>query len=148
MARRIRLFTIGFTRKSAREFFLGLKEAGVRKVLDIRLRNVSQLAGFAKKDDLAFFLRELCQCDYEHLPLLAPSKEILEGYRQKKIHWPEYEKRFKQLMRERKIEDFLTRDHLDHACLLCSEPTADKCHRRLVAEYLRRKLGNVEIVHL
>ena len=95
----INVFTIGFTKKNAEVFFTKLKEAGVKKIIDIRLNNVSQLSGFAKKDDLAFFLRELCNCRYRHEPLLAPTKDILDGYKKKKIDWSEYEKRFKDLLK-------------------------------------------------
>jgi uncharacterized protein (DUF488 family) len=144
----VRLFTIGFTRKTARDFFTALREAGVRRVVDVRLSNASQLAGFTKKGDLAYFLREIGGIDYVHRPELAPTKEILDGYKKKNLTWPEYEERFARLVAERQVETLLVPGDLDHACLLCSEPKADKCHRRLVAEYLRGKWGNVEIRHL
>jgi len=144
----IKLFTIGFTKKSAEVFFTKLKMAGIKKVLDIRLNNVSQLAGFAKRDDLIYFLRELCGCDYKHEPLLAPTNDILDDYRKKRIGWIEYETRFSKLMKEREIEKLLDSEELHGGCLLCSEPTPEKCHRRLVAEYLKDKLGNIEINHL
>jgi len=144
----VRLFTIGFTRKTARDFFTALREAGVRRVVDVRLSNASQLAGFTKKEDLAYFLREIGGIDYVHRPELAPTKEILDGYKKKNLTWPEYEERFARLVAERQVETLLVPGDLDHACLLCSEPKADKCHRRLVAEYLRGKWGNVEIRHL
>ena len=144
----VRLFTIGFTRKTARDFFTALREAGVRRVIDVRLNNASQLAGFTKKEDLAYFLREIGGIDYVHRPELAPTKEILDGYKKKNLTWPEYEERFARLVAERQVETLLVPGDLDHACLLCSEPKADKCHRRLVAEYLRGKWGNVEIRHL
>lgn len=145
---RIKLHTIGFTKKKAKTFFEVLKKAHVKRVIDIRLNNVSQLAGFAKRDDLTFFLKELCGCDYQHLPLMAPTKNILDDYKKKKIGWSEYEVQFDKLMEERKVETMITRDELDGACLLCSEPTAERCHRRLVAEYLKEKLGNIDIKHL
>ncbi len=116
--------------------------------MDIRLNNVSQLAGFTKKDDLEFFLQAIAGIEYKHSLKLAPTKEILDGYKKKKLSWPEYEERFSKVMIERQIEDLVTPEELDHACLLCSELTADKCHRRLVAEYLKSKWGNVEIHHL
>jgi len=144
----ITLFTIGFAKKSAREFFEILQQAGVRKLVDIRLNNVSQLAGFTKKNDLAYFLREIAGIDYSHKPDLAPTKEILDGYKKKTLTWAEYEERFTKVMAERRIENLVTPSDLDGACLLCSEPKADKCHRRLVAEYLRDKWGDVEIRHL
>lgn len=144
----IRLYTIGFTKKKAETFFGALKKAGIKRIIDVRLNNVSQLAGFAKRNDLTFFLKELCECDYRHIPLLAPTKDILDRYKNKKMSWTDYESQFDKLMKERKIETLVTREELDGACLLCSEPTAEKCHRRLVAEYLKKKLGEIEIKHL
>jgi uncharacterized protein (DUF488 family) len=144
----ITVFTIGFAKKSAREFFDVLRRAGVQKVVDIRLNNVSQLAGFTKKDDLAFFLEAIGGIGYEHRPELAPTKEILDGYKKKTLTWAQYEMRFRELMAERKAETLVRLDELDRACLLCSESKADKCHRRLVAEYLRSKWNSVDIWHL
>jgi len=144
----ITVFTIGFAKKSARQFFDILQQAGVRKVIDVRLNNVSQLAGFTKKEDLAYFLDAICSIGYEHRPELAPAKEILDGYKKKSLDWSQYEERFRALMVERQVETLLEPGDLDHACLLCSEPKPDKCHRRLVAEYLRGKWGNVNIRHL
>jgi uncharacterized protein (DUF488 family) len=144
----VTLFTVGFTRKNASEFFSILRQARVRTLIDVRLNNVSQLAGFTKRDDLAFFLRELCACSYEHRPLLAPTKDILDDYKKDVIDWTEYERKFRSLLGERAVERQVVLDELDYACLLCSEPTADHCHRRLVAEYLRERLGSIEIVHL
>lgn len=144
----ITVFTIGFAKKSARDFFEILRRAGVRKVVDIRLNNVSQMAGFTKKDDLAYFLEVIGGIGYEHRIELAPTKEILDGYRKKTLSWEEYERRFLSLMQERHAETVVAPSDLDRACLLCSEPTAEKCHRRLVAEYLRDKWANVEIRHL
>ncbi len=143
-----KLFTIGFTKKNAQTFFSKLRNAGVTKVIDIRLNNVSQLAGFAKRDDLMFFLSELCDCDYIHMPNYAPTKEILDAYKKKHISWDEYVERFSKLIRERKIENKITAEELNNACLLCSEPTPEQCHRRLVAEYLRDKFGDIEIRHI
>ena len=144
----VRLFTIGFTKKTAREFFTRLREAHVRRVMDIRLNNASQLAGFTKKDDLAFFLQEIGGIDYVHRPDLAPTGEILAGYKKKAIGWPEYEMRFNALLAERHIETLVSPQEMDLACLLCSEPTPAKCHRRLVAEYLRRAWPGVVVTHL
>lgn len=142
------IFTIGFTKKSAETFFEALRSAGVKRLLDVRLNNVSQLAGFTKKDDLRFFTRELCGAEYAHLPELAPTAEILDPFKkQKNGDWDLYERQFVELMRERRIEE-LPRDLLDGACLLCSEETPHHCHRRLVAEYLRDRWGGVNIVHL
>lgn len=144
----VRLFTIGFTKKTAREFFTALREAGVRRVVDVRLSNASQLAGFTKKGDLAYFLREIGGIDYVHRPDLAPTKEILDGYKKKNLTWPEYEERFARLVAERKVETLLVPGDLDQACLLCSEPKPDKCHRRLVAEYIQHIWPVVIITHL
>jgi uncharacterized protein (DUF488 family) len=144
----VRLFTIGFTKKTAREFFARLREAGVRRVADIRLNNASQLAGFTKKDDLAFFLREIGGIDYVHRPDLAPTGEILAAYKKKAIGWPEYERRFEALMAERRIESLVSPADMDMTCLLCSEPAPLKCHRRLVAEYLKRAWPGVVVTHL
>ncbi|MCK4468013.1 MAG: DUF488 domain-containing protein [Desulfobacterales bacterium] len=142
------LFTIGFTKKNAETFFGKLGKAGVEKIIDIRLNNVSQLAGFAKKDDLIYFLKKICGCNYMHEPLLAPTKEILDGYKKKEIDWPEYQKRFNDLLKTRKAHTLVSSSELHMACLLCSEPTPDKCHRRLVAEYLKSHFDNIEIQHL
>jgi uncharacterized protein (DUF488 family) len=143
------IFTIGFTRKSAETFFTRLKDAGVRRLVDVRLNNTSQLAGFTKRDDLQFFTRAICDIDYVHLPVLAPTPEILAPYKnQKKVAWDIYERQFLDLIRSRHIENVLTVDLLDGACLLCSEETPDHCHRRLAAEYLQQHWPSVEIEHL
>jgi uncharacterized protein (DUF488 family) len=142
------IFTIGFAKKSAHEFFTKLKQAGVRTVIDIRLNNVSQLAGFTKEQDLPYFLREIAGIQYAHKPELAPTKDILDAYKKKEIDWSEYKKRFRLLLMERHIENVITPQFVDKACFLCSEPKPDKCHRRLTAEYLRELWGDVKIVHL
>ena len=144
----ITLYTIGFTKKSARDFFSLLKKFGVKKIIDIRLNTTSQLAGFAKKDDLSYFLSEICQCKYQLLPEFAPTKDILDGYHEKKISWSEYELLFKKLIEERKPGKFLSVSDLDNACLLCAEPTPDKCHRRLVAEYLKSIFPEIVVNHI
>jgi len=144
----MKLFTIGFTKKSAEVFFTTLASAGVKRLLDVRLNNVSQLAGFTKKEDLRYFTKAICNIDYQHEPDLAPTKEILDAFKKKKGAWETYEPKFIELMRSRKIEKKLDPAQLDGACLLCSEETADHCHRRLVAEYLQKKWPNVEIHHL
>lgn len=144
----IKLFTIGFTQKNAEKFFTLLRKAGVRRVLDIRLNNVSQLAGFTKRDDLKFFLRELCQADYHHLPLCAPSADILDEFKKSGGSWDTYVQKFLPLIRSRRIETLLTPEMLDFGCLLCSEPTPEKCHRRLVAEYLKEKFDGLTVTHL
>jgi uncharacterized protein (DUF488 family) len=145
----VEIYSIGFTKKSAREFFDLLKSAGIRRLVDVRLNNVSQLAGFTKRDDLEFFLREICDVDYVHEPLLAPTQELLDRYKKQRGAWDEYEHDFLGLMSERRIEERVDPSLFDVATvLLCSEPTAEHCHRRLVAEYLRNAWGDVEIVHL
>ena len=144
----IRLFTIGFTGKSAQQFFEKLAEAGVRRLVDTRLNNISQLAGFTKKRDLEYFLRAIGDIDYVHDPQLAPTKDILDDYKKKRIDWAEYERHFRQLMETRRPDERLMPSELDHACLLCSEPTAEHCHRRLVAEYLKTQWEGVEVEHL
>jgi uncharacterized protein (DUF488 family) len=142
------LFTIGFTKKSADAFFGKLREAGVRRLVDVRLNNVSQLAGFAKKDDLRYFLKEICGIDYAHLVALAPTQSLLDEYRKGGGDWQKYEEQFLLLMRERKIEEQVPKNLLDSACLLCSEDKPNRCHRRLVAEYLKENWGGIEIAHL
>ena len=146
--RDIKIFTIGFTKKKAEQFFTELCNAGVKLVIDIRLKNVSQLAGFAKKDDLRYFLKTICDIDYIHMPELAPTKDILDEYKNNGGDWSVYEKNFIDLIEKRKIEKKITNDILDNACLLCSEEKPDHCHRRLVAEYLSKKWGNVKIEHI
>lgn len=143
------VYTAGFTKKTAPEFFGALREAGIKRLLDVRLNNTSQLARFARREDLPFFLQELCNAEYVHEPLLAPSQEILEAYRKGRIGWPEYESRFMALMRERRIEDKLDRELFETpTALLCSEATPEHCHRRLVLEYLDSEWGGVRAVHL
>jgi uncharacterized protein (DUF488 family) len=145
----MKIFTIGFTKKSAETFFTRLKTAGVKRLIDVRLNNVSQLAGFTKKDDLRYFTKTICSIDYVHLPELAPTSEILDHYkRQKNGDWELYERQFLDLMRSRHIEDKASREMLDGGCLLCSEETPHQCHRRLVAEYLKEHWGDVQIEHI
>ena len=144
----MKIFTIGFTKKSARKFFELLMQSGARRVVDVRLNNVSQLAGFAKRDDLEFFLKEVCGMDYVHLPDLAPTQEMLDEYKKLKGDWATYEKRFLDLMEKRRIEDTLPKDVVAEGCLLCSEDKPHHCHRRLVAEYLKQHWGNIEVSHL
>ncbi len=144
----MKIFTIGFTKKNAEQFFTRLKQPGLLRIVDARLNNVSQLAGFTKKSDLQFFLREICQLEYIHLPALAPTQDILDGYKKNGGDWSAYERQFLQLMSTRRIEMSIDKELLSGGCLLCSEPTPDHCHRRLVAEYLRGKWNDVEISHL
>ncbi len=144
----MRLFTIGFTKKSAEVFFGRIVEAGVKRLVDVRLNNVSQLAGFTKKDDLRYLVKAICNIGYEHLPELAPTQEMLDAYKKQKGDWETYERQFLELIRERRIEDGAGRMLRDDDCLLCSEETAEHCHRRLVAEYLQEKWGDVRIAHI
>ena len=144
----MKVFTIGFTKTSAASFFTSLREAGVKKVIDVRLHNDSQLAGFAKKEDLRYFLDALCGIEYAHLPELAPTQEIFEAYKKHKGEWSDFETQFVALMKDRRIEETLTREEVDSACLLCSEDKPDRCHRRLVAEYLKSKWEDIKIIHL
>ncbi len=145
----MRVLTIGFTQKSAERFFSTLVSAGAQVVVDIRLHPDGQLAGFAKRGDLPYFLRQLANCDYRHLPELAPSEEILKDFR-KDHDWKRYVERFEALMDERGIPEPLDRTLFERndCCLLCSEATPDKCHRRLLAERMARIWPGVEIVHL
>ena len=144
----MKLYTIGFTRKSAETFFSQLKASGVRTLIDTRLNNRSQLAGFAKQNDLRYFLREIGQIDYLHLPQLAPTQEILDAFKKKKGTWEAYEISFRALMVSRKIEKAFQPELFESACLLCSEHKPHHCHRRLVAEYLRERWDGIEIEHL
>jgi uncharacterized protein (DUF488 family) len=141
--------TIGFTKTNAERFFERLIGAGVKKVIDVRLHNTSQLAGFAKADDLAYFLRKIDRIQYVHQPMLAPTDAMLKAFKKDKGDWGLYEDRFVGLMRERKIETRLKPEMLEGACLLCSEATPHQCHRRLVVEYLNDKWGDaLAVKHL
>ena len=144
----MKVFTIGFTKKSARQFFDTLRKSGAKRVVDVRLNNVSQLAGFAKRDDLAFFLKEVCGMDYLHAPDLAPTQEMLDEYKKLKGDWDTYEKRFLDLMAKRKIEERIPKEVVAEGCLLCSEDKPHHCHRRLVAEYFKQHWGDLDISHL
>ena len=144
----MKLSTIGFTKKSARRFFDLLRQSGTKRIVDVRLNNESQLAGFAKKADLEYFLDALCGMEYVHLPTLAPTKEMLDDYRKRRGDWKTYEDRFIALMHERRIEETIPQEIIADGCLLCSEDKPHHCHRRLVAEYLKQHWGNVEIGHL
>lgn len=144
----VKIFTIGFTKKSARRFFTLLKESGVRRLIDTRLNNVSQLAGFAKRDDLEYFAKAICGIDYLHELLLAPNQDMLDTYKKQKGDWAIYEREFMALLAERQIESKLSPDLLHDSCLLCSEDTPEHCHRRLVVEYLSEKWPDVTVEHL
>jgi len=148
MSARARLYTIGFTQTSAEHFFERLRRAEVERVVDVRLNNVSQLSGFAKRDDLEWFLSTIANIGYVHAPWMAPTDDLLGAWRADEIGWEEYETRFRALLVERRIEDHASVSDFDRACLLCSEHKPDQCHRRLVAEYLQRHWKGVEIRHL
>jgi uncharacterized protein (DUF488 family) len=144
----MKVFTIGFTKKNAEQFFMRLKQPGLTRLVDARLNNMSQLAGFTKRDDLRFLLREINGIDYVYRPDLAPTKEILDEYKKNGGDWSSYQLKFMELMTRRRIEEKIPKDIIDGGCLLCSESAPDHCHRRLVAEYLRACWGDLEIVHL
>jgi uncharacterized protein (DUF488 family) len=144
----IKLYTIGFTGKSAEKFFSLLHNSGVNKIVDTRINNVSQLAGFAKGSDLKFFADKIGHMAYEHNVDFAPTKELLSGYRKKKITWEQYEVEYLNLLDMRKIAQKTNIDLLHENCLLCSEHTPEKCHRRLLAEYLKQVKNDIEIIHL
>lgn len=148
MSKDINLFTIGFTQKNAEQFFETLLTSKVQRVIDTRLNNVSQLAGFTKRKDLEYFLRKIGNIEYIHILDLAPTKDILDAYKKNGGDWETYEKQFRDLIAKRQIENKMSPEILDGGCLLCSEPKPHHCHRRLVAEYLRDKWGNVKICHL
>lgn len=144
----IKIFTIGFTNKTASQFFNLLRKNGIEKIVDTRINNVSQLAGFAKGNDLAFFAKEIGNMGYEHNVDFAPTKDLLSNYRDKKISWEDYEIEYLNLLDRRKIIQKIEVEHLHHSCLLCSEHTPEKCHRRLLAEYLKNVRNDIDIVHL
>ena len=142
------IYTIGFTKKSAQTFFTTLQQSGASRLVDVRLNNVSQLAGFAKRDDLRYFTKALCRIDYVHTPDLAPTSAMLDAYKKDKGNWNVYEEQFLGLMRERQIERTISPELLDGACLLCSEDKPHHCHRRLIAEYLSEHWPGINIIHL
>ena len=143
------IYSIGFTQKSAGQFFDTLKAHGIERLLDVRLNNTSQLAGFAKQADLAYFLREICSVTYEHEPLLAPTQDILDEFKKKKGDWGVYTQAYLNLIRLRKIESAIDRESFQKkTVLLCSEATAEHCHRRLALEYLQQHWDNITIHHL
>lgn len=144
----IKLYTIGFAGKSAENFFDLLRNSSVKKIIDTRINNVSQLAGYAKGGDLKFFAKEIGHMNYEHNTDLAPTKELLSKYRDKKLTWEEYQVEYLNLLDIRKIAQKINVDLLHENCLLCSEHTPEKCHRRLLAEYLKQVRNDIEIIHL
>ncbi len=144
----MKVYTIGFTKKSAETFFTTLRDSGARRVVDVRLNNVSQLAGFSKRDDLRYFLREIVGLDYVHPPELAPSPALFEAYRKRGRDWDTYARGYLALLQERHVENTIPRELIADGCLLCSEEKPHRCHRRLVAEYLREHWGDLDILHL
>ena len=140
--------TVGFTKKNAKKFFDLIKRSGAKRLVDVRLNNVSQLAGFAKRDDLKYFLKEICDVDYVHVPELAPTQVMLDDFKKGHKDWVQYEREFLGLMQQRKIESRISQELISDGCLLCSEDNPHHCHRRLVAEYLRDHWGSIEIRHL
>ena len=149
MNNHIDIYTIGFTKKNAETFFGFIKEAKILTLLDVRLNNVSQLAGFAKKNDLKYFLKELCGTEYIHTPELAPTKEMLNSYKKGDMSWDIYEDKFLNLMSQRNIEKLVKPTLLENGCLLCSEHEPHLCHRRLVVDYLNENLEfDLKVKHL
>ena len=146
----MKLYTIGFTQKNARTFFNLLRDNNVKTVVDIRLNNTSQLAAFAKGEDLKFFLTEFCQIEYVHDITFAPTETLLKDYKNKKISWFEYEKDFSRIMEGRNIKNYIINNYSnkDSICLLCSEVLPNQCHRRLVAEIFGEVFEDVQIIHL
>lgn len=146
----ITLYTIGFTKKSAEKFFSLLKKADVKKIVDIRINNASQLAGFAKGSDLQFFVKAILGAEYIHITDLSPTKELLKSYQDKEIDWAGYVRIFSSLLKERHIKDKYKVEDFDNCCFLCTEDTPEQCHRRLVVEYFRDNNPDkdVRIVHL
>lgn len=146
----ITLYTIGFTKKNAEKFFTLLADAKVTKLVDIRINNTSQLAGFAKGSDLAYFTKVICNIGYEHIIDFAPTKELLSDYQNKNIDWAKYEIIFNSLLEQRNVLSKYSIDDLDGACFLCTEDTPEHCHRRLLAEYFRNNHPekDIRIVHL
>ncbi|BFL71289.1 hypothetical protein SKB0120_24540 (plasmid) [Moraxella osloensis] len=142
-------YTIGFTQKNAEKFFGLIRNEDIKLLIDVRLNNASQLAGFAKKDDLKFFLKELCNVDYYHCLDLAPTKDILDAYKKGNMSWEIYEDKFLNLMSQRQIEKSVSEQLLDKGCLLCSEHKPHFCHRRLVVEYLKEQANlDITVKHL
>ncbi|MCL1872673.1 MAG: DUF488 domain-containing protein [Clostridiales bacterium] len=144
------IYTIGFTQKTAQRFFEIIQNNGIKLVIDIRLNNASQLAGFSKGNDLKYFLSKICGCDYTHRVDFAPTKEILDGYKGKIITWPEYEMQYTSLIYNRgSLGGFIEKyNKYQKVCLLCSEPTEANCHRRLFAEMLAKEYQQITIKHI
>lgn len=146
----ITIYTIGYTQKSAEKFFNLLKRNNITKLIDIRISNSSQLAGFAKGKDLPFFLKKICDISYVHKTDLAPTKQLLDMWHCKKVTWSQYEEIYINILVQRSIIEKYKIDAFDKSCLLCSEATPEQCHRRLLAEFLKKNNSGkeVKIVHL
>lgn len=144
----ITVFTIGYTKKTAEEFFTLLGSNGVKRVIDVRLHNTSQLAGFSKRDDLKYFLRAILKIKYSEAPLLRPAESSFLAYRKKLISWTQYEKAFLHSMKERRAEAEIQPSFLNGGCLLCSEEKPDHCHRRLIVDYFQENWGRIMVEHL
>lgn len=147
----MKIYTIGYTKKSAQKFFETLRNNNIKVVIDVRLNNTSQLAGFTKKKDLQYFLETILNIKYVHEEAFTPTKELLDNYNKNIISWDDYEKKFLSLLNERDVASLIKVKYnmnFDKTCLLCSEENPDFCHRRLVAEYIKRYIPTIEIIHL
>ncbi len=146
----MKIFTMGFTQKNAQQFFGLISRNKVELLIDVRLNNHSQLAGFTKGRDLEFFLKNLCNCRYEHNIVFAPTKEILNNYKKQQISWEDYVVQYNELLEKRSVENIFIKKYagIDRVLLLCSEPTAENCHRRLLAERLKEYISEIEIIHI
>jgi uncharacterized protein (DUF488 family) len=143
-----KLYTIGFTKKSAREFFELLKEHQIKKIIDIRLSNTNQLAGFTKKNDLEYFLKEIADIKYFYAKDFAPTKELMIAKRERKISMDKFEEEFTKILKKRKVENIFNEEELNQACLLCSEEQAKDCHRNAITKYLKGKYQELEVVDI
>ncbi len=153
----MKLYTIGFKKRSAEKFFTILKDSNIQKLIDVRRKNNSLFSGFTKKQDLRFFLEECFAIIYEHIPEFAPSEGLLKSYRKrigsKKYDlnaWDDYERQFyREVLSKPIVGRFkIAVETFSSVCLLCSEEKADYCHRRLLAEYFERQLSNIKVIHL
>lgn len=145
----ITLFTIGFTKKSAEHFFTLIRDNQVKQLIDVRISNSSQLAGFAKGKDLEFFTKEICHISYKHMTDFAPTKDLLDKWHKHEVSWEEYETIYTGILKERGIMRHYGVSQFDNACFLCSEETPEQCHRRLLTEYFKQhSTEEVKIIHL
>lgn len=145
----ITLYTIGFTKKSAEQFFSLLRANNVKQLIDVRINNSSQLSGFAKSKDLEFFAKEICHIPYKHVTDFAPTKELLDKWHKQEVSWEKYEDIYTSLLKKRDILKKYGVKQFNGACFLCSEETTENCHRRLLAEYMQKHSAEeVKIIHL